>query len=147
MEPAVIERTKAKVMKSMALLVGAVALCGFAEIASADMYSNNVQSANAALSDCVALNVSDRAQTIESITIYYYDTSLQPHVLTQTSGPQTVGAGAAIYVQSNYALPVSEGFRVPSTSCTVVTKINGNFRAVLELRDVSGNTVVNDPLN
>jgi hypothetical protein len=147
MEPAVIERTKAKVMKSMTVLVGAVALCGFAEIASADMYSSNVQSTNAALSDCVVLNVSGGDQTVESITIYYYDASLHPHVLKQTSAPQTVGPGDAIYVQSNYALPISEGFRVPSTSCTVVTRINGNFRAVLELRDVNGNTVVNDPLN
>ena len=146
MDIAAIERTKVKATKLMQVLLGAVALCSFAEIASADIQSANVQSANASLSDCVVLNVSGQAQTVESITIYYYDSSLHPHVLTQTSVPQTVGAGDAIYIQSNYALPISEGFRVPSTSCTVVTKVSENFRAVLELRDVNGITVVNDPL-
>jgi hypothetical protein len=147
MQSAAIERTKSKTMKYMKVLIGAAALCGLAEIASADMYSSNVQSANATLSDCVVLNVSDKPQAVESITIYYYDASLHPHILAEMTTPQTVGAGDAIYLQSNYALPVSEGYKVPSTSCTVVTKINGNFRASFELRDASGNTVINAAVN
>jgi hypothetical protein len=57
---------------------------------SANLFSDNIQSANAARSDCVALNVSGAAETVTSITIWYYGVSPNPHVLVQTTGAQTV---------------------------------------------------------
>lgn len=101
----------------------------------------------AALSDCVALNVSGTAETVNSITIWYYDASLNPHVLVQTTGAQTVEPGAAVNVQSDYSVPNSQGLLDPSTSCAVSTSDNTAFLAVTELRDVSGNTVVNEGLH
>jgi hypothetical protein len=114
---------------------------------SANLFSDNIQSANAALSDCVALNVSGAAETVNSITIWYYDVSLNPHVLVQTTGAQTVAPGSAVFVQSGYSVPNSEGLNNPSTSCAVSTSDNTAFLAVTELRDVNGNTIVNEGLH
>lgn len=114
---------------------------------SAALHSDNIQSANATLSDCVALNTGTTTETVDKITIWYYDTSLQPHVLARTSAAQTVQPGAAAYLQSGYSVPISQGIAVPSTSCAVTTSDNSAFRAVVELRDVNGDTVVNEPLH
>jgi hypothetical protein len=130
----------------MMALVGAIALCGFALDASAKIDSDNVQSANATLSDCVVLNIGKTPETVTSITIWFYDASLHPHVLTQTTESQVVQPGDAVYVQDGYSLPRSEGLLVPSTSCAVVTSDDADFRAVFELRDKNGDTVVNEPL-
>jgi hypothetical protein len=129
------------------LFVGALILCGFAaEASSSSLYGDNMQSANAVLSDCVVLNVGGSAETVDEITIWYYDTSLDPHVLTKTTRAQTVQPGSAVYVQSGYSVPISEGILVPSTSCAVRSASNTAFRAVMELRDVNGNTIINEPL-
>jgi hypothetical protein len=132
--------------KIMIGLAGAIALCGFALDASARISSDNVQSTNAALSDCVALNVGKAPETVTSITIWYYDASLHPHVLTQTTAPQVVQPGDAVFIQDSYSLPRSEGYLVPSTSCAVVTSDDADFRAVFELRNKNGDTVINEPL-
>ncbi len=95
----------------------------------------------------MALNVSGAAETVNSITIWYYDKSLNPHVLTKTTGAQTVEPGSAVCIQSDYSVPISEGLLVPSTSCAVTTSDNAAFRSVIELRDVNGNTVVNEGLH
>jgi hypothetical protein len=127
-------------------LLGAITLCGFAFDASAKIHSDNVQSANATLSDCVVLNVGTTSETVTSITIWYYDEELHPHVLTQTTTHQVVHPGDAVYVQDGYSVPRSEGLLVPSTSCSVATSDDAAFRAVFELRDKNGNTVINEPL-
>lgn len=132
-------------MKIPGVFIAAIALCGLAGQASA-LHSDNMQSANATLSDCVVLNVSDTSETVNSIKIYYYDLSLNPHVLTKTTGAQIVAPGSAVFVQSGYSVPISEGIQVPSTSCAVDTTSNASFRAVMELRDVNGNTLINEPL-
>ena len=135
-----------KVKKCVIALVGAITLCGFALDASARIYSDNVQSANATLSDCVVLNIGTSPETVLSIKISYYDELLHPHVLTQTIEPQVVQPGDAVFIQDGYSLPRSEGFLVPSTSCAVVTSNDGDFRAVFELRDKNGDTLINDAL-
>jgi hypothetical protein len=136
-----------KPIATPSIIVGALILCGFAaQASSANLYGDNMQSANATLSDCVVLNVSDAAATVDDITIWYYDTSLDPHVLTKTTGAQTVQPGSAVYVQSGYSVPISLGILVPSTSCGVRSSSNSAFRAVMELRDVNGNTIINEPL-
>src|SRR5271165_3043373 len=134
-------------MKILGAFTAVIALCGFAVQPSwAALRSDNMQSANATLSDCVALNVSNTAETVDSITIWYYDTSLNPHVLTKTTAAQTVAPGSAVFIQSNYSVPNSQGLLVPSTSCAVLTSDSAAFRAVMELRDVNGNTLINEPL-
>lgn len=134
-------------MKIPGAFIAAIALCGFAvQASSAALHSDNVQSAAATLSDCAVLNVGNATETVKSITIWYYDTSLKPHVLTKTTGAQAVAPGSAVYVQSNYSVPNSQGLMQPSTSCAVVTTSNTSFRAVMELRDVNGNTIINEPL-
>ena len=134
-------------MKILGAFTAAIALCGYAvQASSATLHSDNMQSANATLSDCVALNVSNTAETVNSITIWYYDASLNPHVLTKTTGAQTVLPGSAVYIQSGYSVPNSQGLLVPSTSCTVSTSDSAAFRAVIELRDVNGTTLINEPL-
>ncbi len=132
--------------KGMIGLVGAIALCGFSLDASARIHSDNVQSANATLSDCVVLNVGKTPETVTNITIWFYDESLHPHVLTQTTASQVVQPGDAVFIQDGYSVPRSEGFLVPSTSCGVVTSDDADFRAVLELRDKNGDTIINEPL-
>jgi hypothetical protein len=134
-------------MKILGAFTAAIALCGFAvQASSAALNSDNMQSANATLSDCVVLNVSNAAETVNSIKIWYYDEELNPHVLTKTTRAQTVQPGSAVYIQSDYSVPISQGILVPSTSCTVGTTSNTAFRAVMELRDVNGNTLINEPL-
>lgn len=129
------------------IFVAALMLCGFAaEASSATLYSDNMQSANATLSDCVVLNVGSAAETVDDITIWYYDTSLDPHVLAKTSRA-TLQPGSAFYVQSGYSEPISQGILVPSTSCAVKSTSNSALRAVMELRDVNGNTIINEPLS
>jgi hypothetical protein len=136
-----------KPIATPSIFVGALILCGFAaQASSANLYGDNMQSANATLSDCVVLNVSGAAATVDEITIWYYDTSLDPHVLIKTTRPQTVQPGSAVYIQSGYSVPISEGILVPSTSCGVRSSSNSAFRAVMELRDVNGNTIINEPL-
>ncbi len=134
-------------MKILGAFTAAIALCGFAvQASSAALHSDNMQSANAKLSDCVVLNVGNTAETVNSITIWYYDKSLNPHVLTKTTGAQTVEPGSAVFIQSDYSVPISLGLLVPSTSCAVTTSDSTAFRAVMELRDVNGNTLINEPL-
>jgi hypothetical protein len=133
-------------MKGIATIAAAVISCGVSLNASASIYSDNVQSANSVLSGCVVLNIGSKAQTVKSITIYYYDAELHPHVLTKTTGSQVVQPGDAVFVQSDYSVPNSEGFLVPSTSCAVVTSDDADFRAAFALADTNGNTVLNEPL-
>jgi hypothetical protein len=133
-------------MKGMKAILATIALSGIALTASAKIFSDNVQSANAALSDCVILNVGAVPETVDRITIWYYDASLAAHVLTQTTEPQVVEPGHAVYLQDGYAVPRSLGLLVPSTSCGVTTSDDAAFRAVFELRASNGDTIVNEAL-